>query len=300
MRQWRVGSLSMGLLLIGSGIGLLYAQFNRLAVMDLIVKWWPLIFILLGAEILLQTYLNKGETIKIKYDVFSIFMVLIIILTGLGLYSAGQVGLIDRARTELNSRDFAIQKNAEIAVENGITQIILETSNNPVKVETSASNSILVHSTEQIRATSRQEANAMAAGNDLLWQKRSGNTLYLGLNGSSSGWSENTTVVLPENINVEIDLHQSSLVLNLASPKANWTLNEPGNCSVQIAANADLLINTISRHADNIGGNLAWSKATTPSTGSRPEQTQAQSTLGKGTYKLNIINADDLDINRLP
>lgn len=32
MRQWRVGTVSMGLLLLFSGIGLLYAQFNQLTV----------------------------------------------------------------------------------------------------------------------------------------------------------------------------------------------------------------------------------------------------------------------------
>lgn len=296
----------MGLLLIGSGIGLLYAQFNRLAVMDLIVKWWPVLFILLGIEILLQTYLNKNEDIKIKYDIFSMFMVLLILLAGVAIYSASETGLIDRARTELNSNNYAIQQTAEIPLENGIRRVVLETGGNPLKIDTTSSSSIVVHSAMQVRAQSSREANAKAEGNDVIWQKRSGDTLYLSLKNPGNGWLEGNTVILPENINYEIDLQSSSLNLNLASVKGNWSLQGPGSCSVKLGAGTDLLVNVIGSNTHSISGNLNWTKTMLASpTGSQPEedseqQIQTQSTLGKGTYKLNIINTDDLDINQMP
>ncbi|MDD3889484.1 MAG: hypothetical protein PHR65_06145, partial [Syntrophomonadaceae bacterium] len=85
MRQWRVGTLSMGLLLIVLGAGLIFAQVNKVAVIDVLLNWWPLLFILLGAEVLVQIGLNKDEVIKVKYDIFSIIIVFIIVMTGLAV-----------------------------------------------------------------------------------------------------------------------------------------------------------------------------------------------------------------------
>lgn len=306
MRQWRVGSLSMGLLLVGSGAGLLYAQFNNIAVLDLIVKWWPLIFVLLGVEILLQTYLNSKDNLKIKYDVFSIFMVLVIILAGLGLYSAGETGLVARARTELNSRNYAIQQTAEIPLENGINRVVVETGDTPVKVTTASSSSIIIDSALQIRAASPQKARAMIEGDDVLWQHRSGNTLYLSLKNYGNGWLEGNTIILPENTDYEIDLQNGSLDLSLESLKGNWTVKGPGSCSVSLAANADTLINVIGSNTEMVKGNLAWTKTMLAAPiGINPgedseKQVQVQCTLGQGTYKLNIINLDNLNINKLP
>ena len=43
MRQWRVGSFSMGLVLVLLGIGLLLYQLKGApAALDLIFNWWPL------------------------------------------------------------------------------------------------------------------------------------------------------------------------------------------------------------------------------------------------------------------
>lgn len=305
MRQWRVGSLSMGLLLIGSGIGLLYAQVNRLAVMDLAVKWWPVLFILLGIEILLQTYLNKNEDIKIKYDIFSMFMVLIIIFTGVAIYSAGETGLINRARTELNSRNYALQHTAEIPVEKEISRVVLETGGYPLKINTTSSPSIVVHSALQVRAQSRQEANEKTKGNDVILQKHSGDTLYLSIKNPGNRWLEGITVLLPSHLNYDLSLQDGSLDLNLAAVKGNWNLQGPGSILVKVGTNADLTVNLMG-NTDSIRGNLNWTK-TSPAPpavsddGEEPEKPmQAKSILGKGTYKLNIINADDLDINQLP
>ena len=78
MRQWRVGTVSMGLRLLFSGIGLLYAQFNQLTVAHVSLTWWPVLFVVLGIEVLVQNYLNRKQESKIKYDIFSIFIILLI------------------------------------------------------------------------------------------------------------------------------------------------------------------------------------------------------------------------------
>ena len=75
MRQWRVGTLTMGLVLVLSGIGLLYAQFDRAGAVGSLLQWWPDIFVLLGIEVLVQNYWKKDEGSGLRYDILSIIIV---------------------------------------------------------------------------------------------------------------------------------------------------------------------------------------------------------------------------------
>ena len=78
MRQRRVGTISMGILLMGLGILLVYARINMYDSLSVVIKWWPILFFLLGAEVLMYTYFSNNEN-KIKYDIFSILVVMIIV-----------------------------------------------------------------------------------------------------------------------------------------------------------------------------------------------------------------------------
>ena len=44
----------MGLVLIGTGLGLFFAKINNKAIFDAVVRWWPLVFVLLGLEVLVS------------------------------------------------------------------------------------------------------------------------------------------------------------------------------------------------------------------------------------------------------
>ena len=83
MRTWRVGTLTMGFTLLFMGLGLLYAQINEKVVLDLVAKWWPLIFILLGAEVLWQSWQAKKSESKIAYDILGVFIIMILLCFGL-------------------------------------------------------------------------------------------------------------------------------------------------------------------------------------------------------------------------
>jgi hypothetical protein len=88
MRKWRVGTLSMGILLIIVGILLLYGELNGISTINLIFTWWPVILITLGIEVLAHVYFSIEESPKIKYDGFSIFIILLIVLVTLSAYGA--------------------------------------------------------------------------------------------------------------------------------------------------------------------------------------------------------------------
>ncbi|MEL7657573.1 MAG: DUF5668 domain-containing protein [Bacillota bacterium] len=81
-RTRRVGTITMGVSLIAAGILFLLHLFIPLTVTYLyIFRSWPVILILLGAEVLIANLRSKEE--KIIYDGWAIFiMVLIMCLAG--------------------------------------------------------------------------------------------------------------------------------------------------------------------------------------------------------------------------
>ena len=59
MRRWRVGTVSLGILLIALGIVLLAAQLKQKDILDMLLTWWPLVLVLIGGEILVFVYTAK-------------------------------------------------------------------------------------------------------------------------------------------------------------------------------------------------------------------------------------------------
>ena len=86
MKKWRVGTISMGLLLIAIGIIMITGRIYGFSAVNLIAKWWPVILILLGIEILGYNIFAKNEDVKIVFDGFSIFATIVIIVISLGAF----------------------------------------------------------------------------------------------------------------------------------------------------------------------------------------------------------------------
>ena len=72
----RVGTLTMGLSLVAAGIALLAGQFGLISVVE-VLRWSPVILILLGIEMLVGSALCKGE--KMRYDFLSMLVCFVLI-----------------------------------------------------------------------------------------------------------------------------------------------------------------------------------------------------------------------------
>ncbi|WP_040212196.1 LiaF transmembrane domain-containing protein [Clostridium polynesiense] len=80
MRQWKVGSISLGVLLILIGILWIYSSATGISLLSSLFKWWPLILIMLGIEILIYSLMPKNENTKVKFDGVSITFIVLILL----------------------------------------------------------------------------------------------------------------------------------------------------------------------------------------------------------------------------
>lgn len=78
----RVGTVTMGLSLVAAGGVLLAGQFDLLNALE-VLRWSPVILILLGIEMLVGSALNKGG--KMRYD----FLSMIVCFTLIGLSALG-------------------------------------------------------------------------------------------------------------------------------------------------------------------------------------------------------------------
>ena len=100
MKIKRVGTITLAIALIALGVLIFMSQINDTCTLDLALKLWPLVLIVLGLEILWFRFMSK-EDIAIKYDIFSIFLVFTILFTNLGLYALLEIGIIDKIKTAM-------------------------------------------------------------------------------------------------------------------------------------------------------------------------------------------------------
>ena len=96
MKRWRVGSLSMGIILLAFGILLLVSLVVKVNVINIIYMLSPVVLICLGVEILLHLFVKKEDEVKIKYDFLSIIFISIVLLIGTGVYfMTGLIGFFE-------------------------------------------------------------------------------------------------------------------------------------------------------------------------------------------------------------
>ena len=88
MNRWRIGSISMGLILVASGVLMLVSLITKVDVLDAILTFWPVVMICLGLEVLLYLFIKKGDDTKIRYDVLSILFIGVILFISVLFYAA--------------------------------------------------------------------------------------------------------------------------------------------------------------------------------------------------------------------
>lgn len=115
MKTKRVGTISMAIVLICFGVVMLIAQFSKISAVELSVKLWPGILILLGGELLYCGYRRQKdkEDVLIKYDVFSIFIVTTILIVNIGIYGLMETGVLDFIKLRVSEETYRYEMRME-------------------------------------------------------------------------------------------------------------------------------------------------------------------------------------------
>ncbi len=83
MRQRRVGTVTLGAILILYGIAFLLHSFIEGLPYYLIFQLWPVIFVTLGIEILISSFRFKEQ--EFKYDFAAIIIICILVVFAMGM-----------------------------------------------------------------------------------------------------------------------------------------------------------------------------------------------------------------------
>lgn len=128
MKKKRVGTLTMALVLIFTGVLMLLARTMDISALDYFVKFWPLTLFLLGGEILFSYFkYRKDDQVRIGYDFLSIVIVLIIVGVNLGLYSFMETGLLEGLKNIANMEDRIYKLDRKsFNISEDIEKIVLE------------------------------------------------------------------------------------------------------------------------------------------------------------------------------
>ncbi len=210
MRRWRVGTISMGVAMIFTGSFLLIAQWKGFAVADAFLAWWPLIFILLGLEICLFLFLNKKESPRLTYDMFSILFVGVLGTVCIGFFILASSGILPELRHAVH----AVEQTGELAdfngsLPDGVQKIIVQNEAQPIWIDQTAQKEIRFFGSYRTDM-SPEDAPERLPG-QVLSTRQVGDTLYVNIRPlpSRGGLFEyhpriNATLVLPADIPFEV------------------------------------------------------------------------------------------------
>jgi hypothetical protein len=210
-KRWRVGTLSMGVSLISLGLTLFISSWQGVAVFDTLLKLWPIIFVLLGCEILLYLFLSRTEKPVLHYDIFSIFFVSFLCLCCLLFSFLTSTGLMEEFRYTINSNVVTADlPNTMIDVPVGIEKIIVQTMDRKLKIDKNSAAEIRLLGNYQVDAAVKVEPLALKS-EDVVQTETIGKTMYVLIKElpGKRGFERNQPVssmilVVPQAIPVEV------------------------------------------------------------------------------------------------
>lgn len=239
MRQWRVGTLTLGLMLIILGSAFFIARTSGAVTIAQVLSWWPLVIILLGVELLLSGVIVKGEDSKIRFDGFSIFAIILIILYCTGAFTVTKIGKhINFSNIPFSINDYkytdSFKKNASINV-NGKNSLIVENKLGTIDVGKSSSGNIELEA--EIKLNTNDEAYAKSIYNSLVEVSDSNPVkITTNLNGLDRDRANiktiNLVIKVPENIALDLKNEFGKIIVDSIAGKTT-IYDKNGSISVK-------------------------------------------------------------------
>ncbi len=312
MRQWRIGSFSMGLILILLGVGLIIERLGgTLRALDLVITWWPLALILLGAEILAASFLIKNEQFKLKYDGWSIFMMIVLFFFCLGSYSLSYSGVIPQIREAITMSEYNCalpEQEADLA---GIKKVIISSQAESLEIRSTPGEKLSILGQATIQAVQIEEAKNLAR-QSVAETNTVGDMLYVHIGrvpGKGNAFRQGgdysrRTVFVPAETPLEVfgSEYGGHFTVNLDSLSAPWSIENAGPVKINLVPDLNLtLTGTVPWRKDNLAGNMDW-KYTRGENPDREihEKINGEIKIREGRWPLTVFSDDFIEANLRP
>ncbi|MFD1708203.1 hypothetical protein ACFSCZ_15910 [Siminovitchia sediminis] len=296
MRTWRVGSFSMGAALLLLGVVLLLSQIFKWGDTNVaLLSWWPIIFIILGAEIIVYLTVFKKEKKTIEYDFISIIFITVIGTCGLVMTMLSTSGLLDLAgqavKAEVRTMDLPSYEERSL---NGISRIVVESGSFPLTIESTEAKTVSLFGTYQEETVGDQPLIENVS--DYILSEKKGDTLFVKLKELPHQRFLNhyndadATLLIPANKQLEIKGSESHLTFKPRELKSNWSIDTPGMVTIETDDQTDTEIEA--RHVYELEG--AWKDVK-----NLTEQglKSGHISFGKGTSTMTVNHAHIVEVD---
>lgn len=211
----------MGILLIALGVIMLVSQILKISVIEHIIKWWPVVLIMIGIEILVYIALSKQDEPKVKFDVFSIIIISMLMMASVGMYAVtsfvsfanGDISIgpvFEKYKSELK-----FKKNLSVDAKG--SKLIVDNDAGDVEVVKGEGKKVEVEANITIRNNDEEYAAKIA--NSLIDIANEGNikvsskASQYSNKGSIGSISIDYIIKVPDTVNVEVDNKFGDVVL---------------------------------------------------------------------------------------
>lgn len=210
---WKVGRLSMGLFLVLLGGVTFASKFWGAGILEQVLTWWPVVFVLLGLEILMYTAW-KGTRERIRYDLFSMFITAVLFFFCIGFALVSSLGLTSQVKEMMGSvQETRLLPDWHEKMPAGVTKVIVQ-GENPYAVKIDTTTSPEVHVFGSYVYTGNENE---FKGQELYQTKQIGDTLYVLLSQIPTRFMQDrqqldVTIAVPKGITVTVRDSQGNIM----------------------------------------------------------------------------------------
>jgi len=227
MRNWKVGSITAGILLIAIGLLWFLQSFIAIQYSSLLLNAWPIACILLGIEILVFHLLKKEESLKFHW--VSIFLLVFVMITSIA-YNFGHL-VFNELGISLHSTRADI--NDEKTIPSTIQEIIIDGADGEYNVVGTNTTNLKVNGSIQIP----DKKHIKGKLSDYYSVKTIGNKMYVNIKEDHFNFinfndlKTEINIELPKNLITTIKLNDGSINLE---DKSNKTVIDLDDGSINI------------------------------------------------------------------
>ncbi|MCQ6277042.1 hypothetical protein JMM81_19380 [Bacillus sp. V3B] len=305
MRTWRVGTFSMGASLLFLGLFLLFSQLFGLEMTNVLLVWWPVILVVLGVEILAFLFLSRQDKPFLTYDFLSIFFVGVIGTVGIGFSLFSSTGILEKVDDWLNREEQTIDLPVfEHQVKGEVKRLVVNTGSNPLTIEGITEKEVTMFGT--YRALTGKNEKLISDAGDYVSVQQKGETMYLNIkdlpNKTAGPFDSfvtlSATILVPNDIEIEIVGNDNSVNLKPRILLSNWTVNHVAHLSVQMENKSDVKV-TAKDVQDFQEDRGKWTIEEENNEEAREDTTIKQATFqtGNGSHHLQIMNSYQVEVN---
>lgn len=302
MRTWRVGTVSMGTVLLLLGVFLLLATFTGFELNSVLMSWWPLILIVLGFEILLYLFFRGKQELNLQYDVFSILFIGFIGTIAISFAIVSSLGITEKVTAAITSEEVTNELPVfEERLSNGIERIVLETNQEDLSIEGATDQNVHIFGTYKQHGSS-EDSSLVPDTSSYVSVNERGNTLYVTLKDlpAKNNWHNydstmSANVLVPNDVELEVRSTRTNFSLRPRTIMADWSVNGGHSVSLYVPEESDVMIESSRVH--QLLGDREWE--VTEKDG-KVEQVDEQKTgrilLGNGTHQFRLVNVYEVAV----